>query len=125
MMTTGVVGQISSSSQQVSFSPWRLKKGGSYISNVTAAPRAISAVRVDAHMDKYPEGAQYGWDPSNLKLYAKAAADGEEVEIPGEKDSTGISYVFEAGKNFKFFTLKNESTFALYLDKVEATLVAE
>lgn len=103
----------------------QMKKGGSYISNVTAAPRAISAVRVDAHMDKYPEGAQYGWDPSNLKLYAKAAADGEEVEIPGEKDSTGISYVFEAGKNYKFFTLKNESTFALYLDKVEATLVAE
>ena len=103
----------------------QMKKSGSYISNVTPAKRAIVSVRVDARMEKYPEGAQYGWDPSNLKLYVKTAADGEEVAIAGEKDATGISYALEAAKGYKFFTLKNESSFALYLEQIVAEITAE
>ena len=102
----------------------QMKKGGSYISSLTSAKRAIASVRVDANMEKYPADAQFGWDPSNIKLYVKAAADGEEVPVAGVKDDTGITYTVAEG-DYKFFTLKNESSFAVYLDTITATVVAE
>lgn len=102
----------------------QMKKSGSYISSLTAAKRAIASVRVDANMAKYPADAQYPWDPSNIKLYVKATADGEEVAVEGVKDDTGITYSVAEG-DYKFFTLKNESTFAVYLDKITVSVVAE
>ncbi len=102
----------------------QMKKGGSYISSISAAKRAIASVRVDANMAKYPADAQYPWDPSGIKLYVKATADGEEVAVEGVKDDTGITYTVAEGE-YKFFTLKNESTFAVYLDKITAKVVAE
>lgn len=102
----------------------QMKKGGSYISSLTAAKRAIASVRVDANMAKYPADAQYPWDPSGIKLYVKATADGEEVAVEGVKDDTGITYTVAEGE-YKFFTLKNESTFAVYLEKITAKVVAE
>lgn len=102
----------------------QMKKNGSYISSLTAAKRDIASVRVDANMAKYGPDAQYGWDPSNIKLYVKATADGEEVPVEGVKDDTGITYTIAEGE-YKFFTLKNESTFAVYLEKITAFVVAE
>lgn len=102
----------------------QMKKNGSYISSLTAAKRDIASVRVDANMAKYPADAQYPWDPSNIKLYVKATADGEEVPVEGVKDDTGITYTIAEGE-YKFFTLKNESTFAVYLEKITAFVVAE
>ena len=102
----------------------QMKKNGSYISSLTAAKRAIASVRVDANMAKYDPVANFAWDPSNIKLYVKATADGEEVPVEGVKDDTGITYTVAEG-DYKFFTLKNESTFAVYLDKITVSVVAE
>ena len=102
----------------------QMKKSGSYISSLTAAKRAIASVRVDANMAKYDPAANFAWDPSNIKLYVKATADGEEVPVEGVKDDTGITYTVAEG-DYKFFTLKNESTFAVYLDKITVSVVAE
>ena len=100
----------------------QMKKNGGYIATLTAAKRAIETVRVDAYMAKYTENA---WDSTNLKLYAKTAADAQEVAIEGVKDDTGVTYTLSAANGYKFFTLKNEDSYAIYLDKIQASVAAE
>ena len=62
------------------------------------------------------------WYPNNLKMYAGSAELPAETEITGTSDSeakTG-TYDFSSG-DYQYFTLKNTSKYAVYLQEIEIT----
>ena len=62
------------------------------------------------------------WYPTNLKMYAGTAELPDATEIEGTSDAeakTG-TYDLSAG-NYQYFTLKNTSKYAVYLQEIEIT----
>jgi hypothetical protein len=53
-------------------------------------------------------------------LYAGATANPGETVIAATSDETTSTYDLSGG-NHKFFTLKNTSQYAVYLEKIEIT----
>ena len=83
-----------------------------YITNVVGTKK-IKTIKITCATGKT-------WYPSNLVLYAGAAANPSETVIKPTSDETTSTYDLSGG-DYKFFTLKNPSDYTVYLDKIEIT----
>lgn len=93
---------------------FQMRKEGSYLANTTAFSKKIKTVKVTAVDGKK-------WYPTNLTLFAGSAAKAETAAITAVSDDTSNTYDLSAG-DYKFFTLKNPSGYAVYMSKIEITL---
>ena len=93
----------------------QMKKNGSFFANRTSFG-TIQSIKITNQHGK-------GWYPTNLKMYAGTAELPETTEIaavdPVDSDSTSV-YDFSKG-NYQYFTLKNTSGYAVYLQEIEIT----
>ena len=90
----------------------QMKKGGSYIANKSAINGIVSIKVTGA------DGKTY--NPDNISLYAGTSAKPEGDAITGTSDATSTTFDLSSG-NYTYFTLKNASSFAVYLSKIEIT----
>jgi RPA family protein len=95
----------------IQFSSAKDREGG-YITNVVGTKK-IKTIKVTCASGK-------SWYPTNLVLYAGATANPGETVIAATSDETTSTYDLSGG-NYKFFTLKNTSQYAVYLEKIEIT----
>ena len=95
----------------IQFSSTKDRDGGS-IANLVGTKRIMS-IKVTCASGK-------GWYPTNLVLYAGAAARPGDTVIAATSDETSSTYDLSGGE-YKFFTLKNTSGYAVYLEKIEIT----
>ena len=90
----------------------QMKKGGSYIANKSAI-NGIVSIKVTV-----ADGKTY--NPDNISLYAGTSAKPEGDAITGTSDATSTTFDLSSG-NYTYFTLKNASSSAVYLSKIEIT----
>ncbi len=90
----------------------QIKKGGAYIANKTAVKK-IKTIKVTC-----TDGKTYY--PDNVSLYAGSAAKPEGTAITGTSDDNSTTFDLSSG-NYTYFTIKNASSYAVYLSKIEIT----
>lgn len=93
------------------FSSTRDRDGGT-LANITGTKK-IKSIKVTCASGKT-------WYSTNLTLYAGAEARPAETVITATSDENSSTYDLSGG-DYKFFTLKNTSQYAVYLDKIEIT----
>lgn len=90
----------------------QMKKSGSYLANATALPKNIKSIKVTCTEGK-------SWYPTNLTLTVGTTAK-PETEVEAVSDANSSTY--DVTGDATYFMIKNASSYAVYLEKIEITL---